>query len=170
MLKKVLSIFLVLMFMPTCGCSQKKDTSTGSINLLDYSLRSVNGDYVNLSTIKAKVIIVDFWDTWCPPCKVEIPGFISLYKKYHSKGLEILGLALGRRGVGDVLDFVTQKGINYPCYIASDDIISAFGGIRGIPTTFVLNSKGEIYRKYVGMRPISVFENDIQDLLKSEGK
>ncbi len=170
MLKRIMFIFLVLMFISTCGCSQKKDVNASNSKLLDYSLRSVNGDYVNLSSIKAKVFIVDFWDTWCPPCRMEIPGFIKLYKKYHSKGLEILGLALGRRGVGDVLEFVTSEGINYPCYIASEDIIDAFGGIRGIPTTFVLNSRGEIYRKYVGMRPISVFENNIQQLLKNEGK
>jgi len=131
----------------------------------DFELPDVNGKKVKLSNFKGKIIILDFWATWCPPCRAEIPGFIELYKKYKDKGVEIIGISLDEGGVKDVLPFMKEFGINYTILIGNYKVTQDYGGIRGIPTTFVIDRKGNIRAKYVGYRPKEVFERDIIMLL-----
>jgi len=134
----------------------------------DFDLPDVNGKRVKLSNFKGKVIILDFWATWCPPCRAEIPGFIELYKKYKDKGVEIIGISLDEGGVKDVLPFMKEFGINYTILIGNYKVTQDYGGIRGIPTTFVIDKKGNIRAKYVGYRPKEVFERDIIMLLNEK--
>ncbi len=144
------------------SCLHQKDAGSAKLNFV---LQDVDGKEVKLSTFQGKVIILDFWDTWCPPCKMEIPDFIDLYSQYRDKGFQMVGIALGRKGPGAVKEFMQEKGINYPVLIATKEILRAYACCRGIPTTYVLNKKGEIYKKYIGYRERSVFEEDIRALL-----
>lgn len=134
----------------------------------DFELPDVNGKKVRLSDFKGKVIILDFWATWCPPCRAEIPGFIELYNKYKDKGVVIIGISLDEGGVKDVLPFMKEFGINYHILIGNYKVTQDYGGIRGIPTTFVIDKKGNIRAKYVGYRPKEVFERDIIMLLNEK--
>ncbi len=134
----------------------------------NFELPDVNGRKVKLSDFKGKIIILDFWATWCPPCRAEIPGFIELYKKYKDKGVEIIGISLDEGGVKDVLPFMREFGINYTILIGNYKVTQDYGGIRGIPTTFVIDKKGYIRAKYVGYRPKEVFERDIIMLLNEK--
>jgi peroxiredoxin len=134
----------------------------------DFELPDVNGKKVKLSDFKGKVIILNFWATWCPPCRAEIPGFIELYKKYKDKGVEIIGISLDEGGVKDVVPFMKEFGINYHILIGNYKVTQDYGGIRGIPTTFVIDKKGNIRAKYVGYRPKEVFERDIIMLLNEK--
>ncbi|NOZ56054.1 MAG: TlpA family protein disulfide reductase [Calditrichaeota bacterium] len=131
----------------------------------DFQLRGVDGKIHKLSDYKGKVIILDFWDTWCPPCRMEIPDFVKLQEQYGKKGLQIIGVAFGRQGLDAVKNFMEQYHINYPVLLATMEVVQAYGGIQGIPTTFVIDKHGRIYQKYVGYRPRSVWESDIQTLL-----
>ncbi len=131
----------------------------------DFILPDLNGKSVSLSSFKGKVVILDFWATWCPPCREEIPHFKALYAAYHSKGLEVIGVALDQGGVGDVAPFAKDNGINYPLVIGNEAVVQAYGGIRGIPTTFIIDRQGRIVQKYVGARDKKVFEEAIQPLL-----
>ncbi len=105
------------------------------------------------------------WDTWCPPCRAEIPHFIELYKQYKSSGLEILGVAFGREGEAAVRKFGSDFGINYSSALANQDLMNGYGPVNSIPTTFVIDQNGKIYQKYIGMRPKAIFENDVKTLL-----
>jgi peroxiredoxin len=96
---------------------------------------------------------------------MEIPDFVKLQEQYGKKGLQIIGVAFGRQGLDAVKNFMAQYGINYPVLLATMEVVQAYGGIEGIPTTFVIDKHGRIYQKYVGYRPHSVWENDIRTLL-----
>lgn len=131
----------------------------------DFTLNDLNGKPVQLSQSRGKVVILDFWATWCPPCKAEIPHFKELYTQYQPKGLEIIGIALDQGGVADVAPFARELAINYPLVIGNPQVVESYGGIRGIPTTFLIDKKGRIAAKYVGYQDKQVFEKEIQRLL-----
>lgn len=132
----------------------------------DFALKSAkDGKTVKLSDYKGKVRIVDFWATWCPPCRGEIPHFVSLQKQFGKKGLQVIGLSVDREGPEVVNKFAKEQGINYVSLMADEKVIGDYGGIRGIPTTFVIDRDGNIVKKYVGGTDEAVFEKDIKDLL-----
>jgi len=108
----------------------------------NFALTSTDGKTVKLSDFRGKVVVLDFWATWCPPCKAEIPDFIKLYSKYKKDGFQMLGISVDQGGLGAVLPFMKEYGINYPIVLADNDVVSAYGGIRGIPTTFVIDKQG----------------------------
>ena len=130
-----------------------------------FKLLDLNGSEVSLSDFNDKIIILDFWATWCPPCVKEIPHFIELYKEYKDQGLAILGISVDRQGIGIVKAFKQKYKINYPILMANNQVVKAYGNIRGIPTTFVIDPAGKILRMYVGYRDKAVFEADIKAIL-----
>jgi peroxiredoxin len=132
----------------------------------EFSLADISGKQVKLSDFKGKVVILDFWATWCPPCRMEIPHFISLYNDYKEHGLEIVGVSLDKNGIQAVVPFVEQKGINYISLIGGPQVATLYGGIRSIPTAFVIDREGRIASKHIGYKDRSAFEKDIVPLLK----
>jgi peroxiredoxin len=138
----------------------------GSKAAPDFSIPDLAGKTVTLSDFKGQVVILDFWDTWCPPCKKGIPDFIALYEENKDKGLVIIGLAFGREGEEKVVQFAKDKGITYPIVIATDKVVEDFGPIDGIPTTVVIDKKGNIVERYTGFTEKSEFEKVIAPLLK----
>lgn len=131
----------------------------------EFSLQDVNGIEVKLSDFKNKVVIIDFWATWCPPCRQEIPHFIGLYSQYKGQGLEIIGIALDTKGAKVVPLFVEQNSINYAVLLGNQDVADLYGGIAAIPTTFIVDREGNISKKYIGYNDKEVFERDIKELL-----
>lgn len=131
-----------------------------------WELKGVDGKTVKSSDLTGKVVVLDFWATWCGPCRMEIPGFIELQKKYADKGLVVIGVSLDQDGASAVKPFVEKMGINYSIVLGDETIVSAFGGIEGIPTTFIIDRAGNIVRKHVGYAPKAEFEADIKPLLK----
>ena len=140
-------------------------TSTSSAQTApDFKLQDINGKTVSLSDFKGKIVIVDFWATWCPPCKMEIPGFVKLQDKYKDD-LVVIGVSLDQNGPKAVVPFAKDYKINYHIVYGDGNTVRSYGGVSGIPTTFVIDRKGNIQRKYVGYRADSIFEQDIQDLM-----
>jgi thiol-disulfide isomerase/thioredoxin len=135
---------------------------------LNFSFKDVNGNKVALSDFKGKVIILDFWATWCVPCKAEIPGFIGLQTKYGAKGLQILGLSVDDP-VSKLKPYVAEMKMNYPVLqgLDHDDVLDAFAPIASIPTSVVIGRDGTICTKHTGIVPMDVFENEIKSLLGS---
>jgi cytochrome c biogenesis protein CcmG/thiol:disulfide interchange protein DsbE len=130
-------------------------------------MRKLDGSVIKLSEQKGKVVILNFWATWCPPCKAEIPGFVSMHEKYGDKGLVIIGAAVDEPW--KVERFIKDYGVNYHVVIADEKTAAAFGGISGLPTTFVIDTEGKTAKKYVGYRPDSVFLKDYEELKKNGG-
>lgn len=136
----------------------------------DFALPYYNNfkDTLRLSDFRGKVAIVDFWATWCRPCRMEIPGFIDLYKAYKDSGFVMIGVALD--SPQRVTKFHDYYKMNYHVVIGNNGVAKSFGGIRGIPTTFVIDKAGRIYKKYVGYRPLDFFKRDLKSLLKEHYK
>ena len=128
-----------------------------------FTLVDMNGRSVSLADFKGKVVILDFWATWCPPCKREIPDFIKLQSEYGSKGLQIVGIALDQPN--KVQAFVKDNGMNYPILLGTNEVAANYGGVEAIPTTFVIDKSGKIVTKYEGFRPKETFESQIKKLL-----
>ncbi len=131
-----------------------------------WKLKDVEGKTISSETFKGKVVVVDFWATWCPPCIAEIPGYIELQKKYGADGLVIIGVSLDQKGPAVVKPFMAKHGINYQIVMGDDDIAAAFGGMTAIPTTFIIDRAGLIRDRKVGAEPTQQYEKRIVALLK----
>jgi len=144
------------------GGSKSEPTREKAYN---FSLEDLNGNMHQLSDFKGNVVIVDIWDTWCPSCKAEIPHFIELHHEYKDKAFTMIGVAAGRYGKEAVLQFIKERNVPYLNLMATMEAFQGFGNIQGIPTTFAIDKKGYIYKKYVGYTSKETFERDIQALL-----
>lgn len=134
----------------------------------DFSLLDLDGKTVRLSDFNGQVRIVDFWATWCPPCRKEIPHFQALHEKYGTGGLTVIGVALDETGAEVVRPFVEEQRMTYTSVIGSQDVARQYGGIEAIPTTFVIDKQGKVFRKYVGYRDYETFEADVKTLLAQQ--
>lgn len=130
-----------------------------------WRLLDPSGQPVTSESLKGKTVVVDFWATWCPPCKEEIPGYIALQKKYADKGLVIVGISLDQAGPAVVKKFVAAQQINYPIVMGDEGIVEAFGGIEAIPTTFLIDAQGQIRHRKMGAVPTEEYEALIRQVL-----
>ncbi len=125
----------------------------------------VTGDTVNSKAFDGKTLLVTFFATWCPPCMQEIPDLISLQSEYAEKGFSVVALSVDQGGVGVVKKLVEKRSINYPVLLANGSTARDFGGVVGIPTSFLINSKGLVVKKYPGYVPHMILENDIKRIM-----
>jgi thiol-disulfide isomerase/thioredoxin len=131
-----------------------------------FSLTDITGKPLRLSDYQGKVVMLDFWATWCGPCRIEIPGFIELQKRYGGQGFAVIGISMDDSSdTGTVVDFYRQLRMNYPVAIGNDRLGELYGGVLGLPTTLLIGRDGRIYAKHVGATDIDVFEAEIQQLL-----
>ena len=132
----------------------------------NFLLKTFKSNKIELAKLKGKVVVVNFWATWCPPCRAEIPDFVKVHHAYKSKGLEIIGIALDEDGWSKVNPFVEKNIISYPVVLGTADVVQRYGGIEGIPTTFIVDKKGNIVDHQVGMMTKEMLEQKIKVLLK----
>jgi thiol-disulfide isomerase/thioredoxin len=130
-----------------------------------WKLQDIAGKPVSFEDFKGKIVVVDFWATWCPPCREEIPGDIELQKKYGPEGVVIVGVSLDQGGPDVVKPYASKTGINYPLVMGDDAVVAAFGGVEGIPTTFLIDRTGQIRDRKVGMEAKADYEKKIVALL-----
>lgn len=177
MIRKLL-IFpvLALLSFTTIACEKENNENVYSENnsslllntsakAADFSLKTPDGKIVKLSDYKNKIVILDFWATWCPPCRKGIPDLIAIQKEYKND-VVVIGISLDRDNtIADVVPFIKNYGINYPVVYGNMDVVKAYGGIEAIPTSFILDQKGNIVDTHVGLVPKETYTSVIKTLL-----
>lgn len=133
-----------------------------------WTLKDLDGKPVSFAQFKGKVVVVDFWATWCPPCRAEIPGYIEMVRKHGKDGLVIVGISLDQGGPGVVKPFAAKTGINYQLVMGDEAVVAAFGGVEGIPTTFLIDRAGMIRDRKVGAEEAETYEKKILAVLREK--
>jgi thiol-disulfide isomerase/thioredoxin len=132
-----------------------------------WKLTDLDGHLVTSQQFAGKVVVVDFWATWCPPCVEEIPGYIELQKKYGDSGLVIVGVSMDQKGPAHVQKWAKAKGMNYQIVMADENIADAFGGFDVIPTTFLINRAGRIVHRKSGAMAPEEYEKLVKQALNA---
>ena len=176
MLRKHL-LFLSLAVVGLAGCNQhsanppprrEDGVAVGEIGsrLPDFSGEDLRGRKISSADLRGKVVLIDFWATWCQPCKKEMPGYQKLVDKYGSRGFAVVGLKFDTmRDVEDPIRFAEKLGVRYPLAIATDDVKQKFGGIEGLPTTLLYDRQGILRKKVIGFEYTDVIESELRPLL-----
>ncbi|MBW1644841.1 MAG: TlpA family protein disulfide reductase [Deltaproteobacteria bacterium] len=158
---------LALLLTWTAGCGKNEQAGKKKAGKLapDFSLVSLDGKQLTRESLQGKVVILDFWATWCPPCRAAVPHLVELDKKYRDQGLVIIGISLDRGGKDEVLKFARENQVSYDLVLGVDnDILKSFSDVTSIPTIILLNQKSEIVFRAVG------FNADISQTVEKKVK
>jgi len=176
MLRQCLT-FLSLSAVGLVGCNQHSASpvqprepviAAGEIGsrLPDFSLKDLQGHALSSADLRGKVVLVDFWATWCQPCKKEMPGYQKLVDRYGSRGFVVIGFKFDTmRDTEDPILFAKKIGVRYPLAVAADDLKQKFGGIEGLPTTMLYDRQGVLRKKVIGFEYTDDFESALRALL-----
>jgi peroxiredoxin len=130
-----------------------------------FALKDVDGKALDLADYRGKVVLLDYWATWCVPCRSEIPHFVEFQDKYASQGFQVMGISMDD-GPQPVQEFYKQFKMNYPVAMGTTQLAESYGGILGLPVTFLVGRDGKIAAKYVGLTETSVIQQKLESLLK----
>ncbi len=176
MLRKRL-LFLCLAAAGLAGCNQhsasppqpkEAEIAAGEIGprLPDFSVTDLQGREISSADLLGKVVLIDFWATWCQPCKKEMPGYQKLANRYGSRGFVVVGFKFDTMmDMEDPVLFAKKIGVRYPLAIAADDLKQKFGGIDGLPTTMLYDRQGILRKKVIGFEYTNVIESELKPLL-----
>ncbi len=162
MLRKYLAssvIVLAVLF----GCTNKGASSGGNV-AADFTLQDLNGNNVRLSDYRGKVVLLEFWATWCPPCRASIPGIEKLYNDYKNKGLVVLAVSVDEDGWDQVRSFISSNGISYTVLKGDNDVEKNYQ-VRTIPMMLILDKDGRISKRYLGFGNEEDLDKDVKAIL-----
>jgi peroxiredoxin len=130
-----------------------------------FELKSLDGKTVRLADYRGKAVLLNFWATWCQPCKIEMPWFVELQNKYGSEGLQVVGIAMDDASEQDIAKFAKDMGVNYPVLIGKESVGDAYGGVQFLPTTYFLDRDGKVVDRVFGLKSRSDIEDDVKEAL-----
>lgn len=161
--QRFIFVIIVIMTLLVVSCAKEKKQAILGGEAPDFTLSELNGTEVRLSKLKGRVVLIEFWATWCPPCRESIPAMNELYRKYNDKGLVLLGISVdkGQNVEEDLRAFVKEYSIQYPVAIDSKNINNLYG-VYSIPTTVLIDKEGKIALKNIG------YSSEIEERLSSE--
>ncbi len=169
-ISRVLSVLALSTSVVLTACGEKRvegeDAKVGSA-APTFALKAADGKTIDLKALRGKVVVVNFWATWCGPCRAEMPGMMKVYDRLKGKGLEIVGISLDRRGWDDVRPYLAKTSVNYPIVVGDEDLANAYGLPGAIPYTVFLDKKGNIVKSHTGFMTEEAFEQEVKKLLSA---
>jgi peroxiredoxin len=135
----------------------------------DFTLQSIAGKTVRLSDFRGKAVLLNFWATYCAPCRIEMPWFVELQNRYAAEGLQVVGVAMDDASPNDIEKFANDLGVNYPILVGEETVGNAFGGVQFLPSTFYIGRDGKVVDKVFGLKTRNEIEEDIKKAL-AEGQ
>ena len=134
----------------------------------DFTLESLDGKSVRLSDLRGKAVLLNFWATWCGPCKIETPWLVELQNQYGSQGLQVIGVAMDDSGKEDIAKFAKDMGVNYPVLLGKEAVGDAYGGVPALPESFFIGRDGKIVDKIIGLKGKAEIEDSIKKALDTQ--
>jgi peroxiredoxin len=132
----------------------------------DFALQSINGKTVRLSDFRGKAVLLNFWATYCAPCRIEMPWFVELQDRYAAEGLQVVGVAMDDAGPDDIEKFASELGVNYPILVGGETVGNAYGGVQFLPSTFYIGRDGKVVGKVFGLKTKNEIEENIKKTLE----
>jgi peroxiredoxin len=165
-LRRALAATAVLILATCAACSSQADRPAEARKpAYPFSLKDSNGQAVQLSDYRGKVVLLNFWATWCGPCKVEIPWFVEFERQYRDRGFAVLGISMDEEGWDVVKPFLAGMNVNYRVLMGDEDVARAYGGVESLPTSFIIDREGRIAATHVGLVSKSAYVKDLEALL-----
>jgi cytochrome c biogenesis protein CcmG/thiol:disulfide interchange protein DsbE len=131
----------------------------------DFTLQSIDGKTVRLSDFRGKAVLLNFWATYCAPCRIEMPWFVELQNRYGAEGLQVVGVAMDDASPNDIEKFANDLGVNYPILVGEETVGNAFGGVQFLPSTFYIGRDGKVVDKVFDLKKRNEIEEDIKRAL-----
>ena len=133
----------------------------------DFELQTLDGKSMKLSDLRGKAVLLNFWATYCGPCKIEMPWFVQMQNEYGPQGLQIIGVAMDDASTSDIAKFAKEMGVNYPILLGKESVGVSYGGVDVLPTTFFIDRNGKVTGREFGLQSRSVFVDNIKKALGS---
>jgi thiol-disulfide isomerase/thioredoxin len=134
----------------------------------DFTLQSLDGKSMRLSDLRGKAVLLNFWATWCGPCKIEMPWFVELQNQYGSQGLQIVGVAMDDASKEDIAKFAKDMGVNYPILLGKEAVGDQYGGVPALPETFFIGRDGKVVDKIIGLKGKGEIEDTVKKTLNTQ--
>jgi thiol-disulfide isomerase/thioredoxin len=134
----------------------------------DFALESLDGKTMRLSDFRGKAVLLNFWATWCGPCKIEMPWFVDFQKQYGSQGLQVVGVAMDDASKEDIGKFAKDMGVNYPILIGKESVGDQYGGVPALPESFLIGRDGKVMDRIIGLRGKAEIEDAIKKALNTQ--
>lgn len=167
-------IAMVISIMLVFGIRRAHHTPVTSVGKLqgqtapDFTLQTPDGSKLTLSSLRGRAVLLNFWATWCEPCKVEMPWFVDLQKRYGPQGLQVIGVAMDDASPNEIASFAQKMGVNYPIVIGKEEVGAQYGGIDYLPSSFYISRDGKVLDHVFGLVSRSEIESGIQKALQTQ--
>ena len=169
----IVVVAVVIALMLVVGLRMARRTQQSPVSQIkgdvapDFTLQSLDGKTVHLSDYRGKAVLLNFWATWCAPCKIEMPWFVELQKQYGPEGLQIVGVAMDDASPKEIADFAKEMGVNYPVLVGKEAVGDEYGGVQFLPESFYIDRNGKVLDKAFGLKGRGEIEDNIKKIVAS---
>lgn len=161
----IVALCLLGLYVASRHKTQSSKTPASANAAPDFNLIDIDGKKLSRSDYKGKVVLLDFWATWCTPCREEIPAFVAMQQKLGPQGFQVIGISMDD-DAAPVKKFYQQFQMNYPVAVGDDKLAQSYGGVLGLPVNFVIDREGKIVKKFLGATDVSVIEAEVANQLR----